>query len=376
MTQMHLDVAANSFDEWSRLREVIVGRAEHYTAHDVDTSWSLFYFENVAPVLKDDRSGGGLLPIPAQLVDELNEDIAGLVDALTGCGVRVLRPAAPGKEVDIASPLWTARATPPLNVRDQTIVLGNTIVETAPHIRARLFENDLLKPIFYRYFSAGSNWLSMPRPALGAGSLDQKYFLRLGVDVSRAIDAETSQGIDGLGLELVFDGAQCIRLGSDVLVNVANGNHELALRWLIDNLPHLRFHRLNAMADNHIDSIVVPLRPGLMLLRSPKFLPYLPAAMQSWEAIYPPEMTQPEPDYSDFGFVVPTASRYIDINVLSIDENTVVVNSHYPELIRELEMRGFTVVAVRHRHRRLFGGGFHCFTLDTVRDGGCEDYLN
>jgi len=130
------------------------------------------------------------------------------------------------------------------------------------------------------------------------------------------------------------------------------------------------------MADNHIDSIVVPLRPGLMLLRSPRYLQYLPAAMQSWEAIYPPPMSQPEPDYSDFGFVIPTASRYIDINVLSIDENTVVVNSHYPELVAVLEERGFTVVPVRHRHRRLFGGGFHCFTLDTVRAGGCEDYLS
>lgn len=376
MTQMQVEVAANSFDEWSPLREVVVGRAEHYTAHDVDTSWSLFYFENVAPVLASGSGGGGLLPIPSQLVDELNEDIAGLVYALAGCGVRVLRPAAPGKEVDIASPLWTARATPPLNVRDQTIVLGNTIVETAPHIRARLFENDLLKPIFYRYYRAGSNWLSMPRPALGAGALDAEYFHRQGVDVSRATDTDKAQGIDGLTLEMVFDGAQCIRLGRDVLVNVANNNHELALRWLADNLPQLRFHRLDAMADNNIDSIVVPLRPGVMLLRSPRYLDYLPAPMQSWEAIYPPPMVQPEPDYSDFGFVVPTASRYIDINVLSVNAETVIVNSHYPELIQTLEQRGFSVIPVQHRHRRLFGGGFHCFTLDTVREGGCEDYLS
>jgi glycine amidinotransferase len=368
---------ANSFDEWSPLREVVVGRAEHYTEHDTDFSWLLFYFENVAPVLDGYRAGRGLLPIPPQLVDELNEDIAALVDALTGAGVRVLRPAAPGKDVDIRTPLWDARATPPLNVRDQSIILGNTIVETAPHVRARLFENDLLKPIFYRYYNnRATNWLSMPRPALGTGCLDDAYFRRQGIDVSRAIDAEAAQSIDGLGLEMVFDGAQCIRLGRDVLVNVANRNHELALRWLRDNLPQLRFHVLDAMADSHIDSIVVPLRPGLMLLRSPRYLPYLPKAMQSWEVIYPPPMSEPEPDYSDFGFIIPTASRYIDINVLSVDENTVVVNSHYPELVAVLEKRGFTVVPVRHRHRRLFGGGFHCFTLDTVRDGGCEDYLS
>ena len=368
---------ANSFDEWTPLREVVVGRAEHYTEHHVDSSWRLFFFDNVAPILGNTGPSQPLLQIPEQLVDELNEDIAGLVDTLTSCGVTVLRPAAPGKAVDIRTPQWEARATPPLNVRDQTIILGNTIVETAPHVRARVFENDLLKPIFYRYYESGSNWLSMPRPALTRDSLDTAYFRRRGVDVSRAAEGETALSIDGLGLEMIFDGAQCMRLGRDVLVNVANVNHELALRWLRDNVPLLRFHLLDGIADNHIDSVVVPLRPGLLLLRSPQYLPYLPEAMQSWDVIYPPPTDESAfPDYSTFGFVVPIASRYIDINVLSVDEDTVIVNSHYPELIDLLEQHGFTVAPVRHRHRRLFGGGFHCFTLDTVRAGGCEDYMS
>ena len=364
---------ANSFDEWTQLGEVVVGRAEHYTAHDTDASFQLFFFDNVA--LDGGVTAPTLLPIPERLVDELNEDIAGLVDALADCGVTVLRPAAPGKDVDISSPHWDARATPPLNVRDQTIILGDTIVETAPHVRARIFENDLLKPVFCRYYAAGSNWLSMPRPALTRDSLDDAYFSRQGIDVSRATAGETALSIDGLGLEMIFDGAQCIRLGRDVLVNVANHNHELALRWLTDNIPQLRFHRLNGIADNHIDSVVIPLRPGLMLLRSPQYLRHLPKAMRSWDVIYAPETDESEfPDYGDFGFNI--ASRYIDINVLSVNESTVVVNSLYPELISLLEKRGFDVVPVRHRHRRLFGGGFHCFTLDTVRAGGCEDYLN
>lgn len=371
---MTSDPSANSFDEWTPLREVVVGRADHYNAHHIDASFQLFYFDNVAPTLDAGAPDQSLLRIPDQLVDELNEDIAGLVDALKECGVRVLRPAAPGKDVDIASPYWEARATPALNVRDQTIILGNTIVETAPHVRARIFENDALKPVFYRYYETGANWLSMPRPALTRDSLDTAYFSRQGIDISRAVGAESALGIDGLGLEMIFDGAQCMRLGRDVLVNVANHNHELALRWLQQNLPALRFHRLNAIVDNHIDSVVVPLRPGLMLLRSPEYLWQLPQTMQSWEVIYPPETDETAfPDYSDFGFNI--ASRYIDINVLSLDENTVVVNSHYPELIALLEKHGLTVVPVRHRHRRLFGGGFHCFTLDTVRTGGCEDYL-
>ncbi|MDR3031531.1 MAG: inosamine-phosphate amidinotransferase 1 [Kitasatospora sp.] len=360
------------FDDFPRLREVVVGRADHSTAHDADPTWRLFYYENVAPHLPD---GQRRLSIPQQIVDELNEDVTGFAEALAGCGVRVLRPSAPGKDVQVSSPWWSSGATPPLNVRDNAVILGDTIVETAPHIRGRVFENDHLKPHFNRYFEQGANWLSMPRPALAARSLDTAYFDRHGIDVTAAMAGEDAQSIDGLGLEMVFDGAQCVRLGRDVLVNVSNHNHVLAFQWLARNFPDLRWHRLPGIADNHVDSIVVPLRPGLMLLREPKYLELLPKAMRGWEAIYPPPSSVPEPDYDGFGFVIPTASRYIDINVLSIDENTVVVNSLYPELIEVLEQRGFTVVPVRHRHRRLFGGGHHCFTLDTVRDGGPEDYL-
>lgn len=364
----------NSFDEWSPLQEVVVGRADHYTAHHVDASFQLFYFDNVKPDV-DTATGQPLLPIPQQLVDELNEDVEGLAGALAACGVTVRRPAAPGKDVDIRSPYWDARATPALNVRDNTIILGETIVETAPHVRARIFENDQLKPLFYSYFHAGSRWVTMPRPALARGSLDTAYFEQQGIDVSHVTDADTALPLDGLGLELVFDGAQCMRLGRDVLVNAANRNHEMALRWLRDIIPGLRFHLLDGIADSHIDSVVVPLRPGLMLLRDPQYLAYLPESMRSWDVIYPPSMDESGfPDYSGFGFNI--ASRYIDMNVLSINESTVVVNSLYPELIRLLERRGFTVVPVRHRHRRLAGGGFHCFTLDTIRSGGCEDYLN
>ncbi|MFD8978568.1 inosamine-phosphate amidinotransferase 1 [Streptomyces sp. NPDC059564] len=375
MTKPQLDPptqGAHSFDDFTRLREVVVGRADHYTAHDADSSWRLFYYENVAPHLPD---GNRQLTIPQQIVDELIEDVTGFADALAGCGVRVLRPSAPGKDVQVSSPWWSSGATPPLNVRDNAVIVGETIVETAPHIRGRVFENDHLKQHFNRYFEQGSNWLAMPRPALAAHSLDTAYFERNGIDVTAAMADEHALPIDGLGLEMVFDGAQCVRLGRDVLVNVANHNHELAFQWLARTFPQLRWHRLPGIADNHVDSIVVPLRPGLMLLRDPKYLDLLPEAMRGWEAIYPPPSSVPEPDYDEFGFVVPTASRYIDINVLSIDESTVVVNSLYPELIKVLEQRGFTVVPVRHRHRRLFGGGHHCFTLDTVRDGGPEDYL-
>ncbi|MBB5866728.1 N-dimethylarginine dimethylaminohydrolase [Allocatelliglobosispora scoriae] len=69
-------------------------------------------------------------------------------------------------------------------------------------------------------------------------------------------------------------------------------------------------------------------------------------------------------------------SLYIDLNVLSVDTEQVLVNEQRTGLRRLLDAEGFTTIPVRHRHRRLFGGGFHCFILDTHRDGACDDYLS
>jgi glycine amidinotransferase len=369
----------HSFDEWSTLREVIVGSVAGYELHHLDVSFALFYFENIyAPLKKRTAvSGGGsqVVGIPPAIVAEAQEDLEELVATLRDFGATVFRPADLAAQGQIASPSWTSRSTPALNVRDQALILGSTILETAPHVRGRIFENDMLKPIFYRYFNAGSAWLSMPRPALANGSLDPSYFEGLGLDVQVALDLDDAQRIAGLGHEIIFDAAQCIRIGRDVLVNVANANHEMGYRWLRQVFGRqFRFHKVYQAADNHIDSVLAPLRPGVMLLRAPGFLAGLPPAMTRWDVIYPPEGSGASfPAYG--GDMLYIASRYIDTNVLSLDENTVIVNALYPELVRQLERRRFDVLPVRFRHGRLFGGGFHCVTLDCVRDGGMETYL-
>jgi glycine amidinotransferase len=369
--------SVHSYDEWSRLEEVVVGVADHYDQHHIDdVTFKVFHFNNIEPVLRQRRHRDAYLDIPPEVVRELNEDIEGMVAALEGFGVTVHRPERLDAGADIRTPFWSSRTTAALNVRDQTIVLGDTIVETAPHVRARIFENDYLKPIFYRYLRAGSAWVAMPRPALARGSLDFSYHGGKVQKVGDLLDDAGTRELGDLGYEMVFDGAQCIRLGRDVIVNVANENHRLGFEWLVAVFgDRFRFHRLDRMADSHIDSMIMPLRPGCLLLRSPEYLDYLPESLRKWDVIYAPDPGDARfPDYGDRGFNL--ASRFIDINVLCLDERTVMVNSLYPELVRLLDRSGFDVVPVRHRHRRLFSGGFHCFTLDCVRAGGCETYLD
>jgi len=108
--------------------------------------------------------------------------------------------------------------------------------------------------------------------------------------------------------------------------------------------------------------------------RAPRFFEMLPEPLQKWDIISPPEPTENIfPTYEEDDLIL--TSKCIDLNVLSIDEERVIVNALFPDLIKTLEKHGFTPIPVRHRHRRLFGGGFHCFTLDTVRQGSSEDYF-
>jgi glycine amidinotransferase len=176
-----------------------------------------------------------------------------------------------------------------------------------------------------------------------------------------------------VGVEMMFDAAQCLRFGRDMIANVSTANHAMACDWLERHLAgRIRVHRVHRLSGNHIDTMVLPLRPGTLLVRGEKVADLLPPALQKWDLIVPPAPDGASP-YDENDLIL--ASPYIDFNVLSISPDTVLVNAANTALIRTLERHRFTVVPVRHRHGRLFGGGLHCFTLDTVRAGEPEDYL-
>jgi glycine amidinotransferase len=378
----------NSYDEWSPLKEVVVGSPVSYEAQDLELSFKLF-FHDVAykefwyPSYKSEKKDIGRTKeqtparhISEKYLRELAEDVNGLVRTLEGLGVKVRRPMTLNNAFKFRTPYWEATTVPALNVRDQAIVIGNEIIETPPQIRARYFENDLLKPIFYHYFSMGARWTVMPRPIMADNSFDISYALgREGNPAIQEVYKQAPSEFD-VGFEMMIDAAQCIRFGKDIMVNVANENHEKGYQWLQMHLGDtFRLHKVYRLTDSHVDSIILPLKPGKLLLRAPKFRDQLPAPLRKWDVIYPPEPSENIfPQYEESELIL--TSKYIDLNVLSVDENKVLVNSAFPELAKVLESNGFTPIMVQHRHRRLFGGGFHCFTLDTVREGQLEDYFS
>lgn len=307
---------AHSYNEWSRLIEVVVGTVDSYPAPDAH-----------------DRPPSSKYCPSAKHIAELAEDIEEFVGALHRCAITVRRPAPASNTLDYSPESLATNRSPALHIRDQAIVLGDEIVEAPPWAPSRLFENQQLNPIFYEYFMAGAKWTAMPRPQM-----------------TETVDS-------ALGADPTLDATQCLRFGKDVLVNIGTQNHMQDTRWLRRHLKGVfRFHIMELQGGNRIDSLVSPLRPGALLVGNPDIAAQLPEPLRKWETIFAPD-------------AVP------GINVFSIDESTVIVNSLSPELISTLEAHRFTVVPVRQRHCQLFGGGFHRFTLDTVRAGKQEDYF-
>lgn len=356
----------NSYDHWSPLKEVIVGNCFNANIPALDLSFKLFFHNNSYYYYATDDYGEPI--IRKQYVEELTEDVEGLVNTLESLDIKVFRPRQLNKIYKFSSPYWESTCVPALNVRDQCIVLGNELIETSPLVRCRYFENDLLKDIFYHYFLNGSKWTVMPKPIMTDNSFDVSE-----MDMSCSYSFEKSEF--DCGFEMMIDGPQCVKFGKDILVNVSNRNHLLGFMWLKKHLEgRFRLHKLHNIASNHLDSYIVPLKAGVLLLREPSCGEQLPEPLKKWKIIYPPEPKEDIfPNYDTK--TLKLTSKYIDCNVLSIDGDKIIVNSLYPEFIKVLEKNGFTPIPVRHRHRRIFGGGFHCFTLDTVRDGGQENYF-
>ena len=141
----------------------------------------------------------------------------------------------------------------------------------------------------------------------------------------------------------------------------ASGN-QAAYNWLCDQFPEVEIELCNFYAGVHIDSTIVPLREGLVMLNAARVnLDNCPKVFDGWQKIWVGDVVA-----QDF-YQYPYASKWIALNMLVLDPHTVIVDRHQTQLIRTLEQHKFTVIPLELRHSRTLGGGFHCVTLDLHR---------
>ena len=305
----------NSCNEWDPLEAIVVGEASNANWPYTDP---VFAREMANSSWKESHPPAG--PVAQHIIDQANRELDTLCEVLLNYGATVYRP----KPMDFVEEQGLYNYCP----RDRLLVAGNTIVDVNMMYTCR---NQEIKN-YYRLLADAQNIFTMPR----------------------------DQG-------MVLDAANICRLGDTWLfLESASGNIR-AHEWLQSKFPKIKIELCNFYAGVHIDSTITPLREGLVMLNASRVTPQnCPKAFHDWEKIWvTDDMIVPQ-DFDNF----PYASKWITMNMLVLDPNTVIIDAAQTQLINILKSKGIDSIPLTLSHSRTLGGGFHCVTLDTRRKHG------
>jgi scyllo-inosamine-4-phosphate amidinotransferase 1 len=300
----------NSYDEWSPLKKIVVGSA-------TDANWPVmdpvFSKESEKTTWTETPVPSG--PVPQRIIEEANEDLDILATTLMSLGVEVVRPDPLNFQVHDGMYNYCPR--------DRLLVYGSTIVNPAMMYPCR----DMELQCYHDIVDQAEHYYFMPRH-------------------------------EGMTL----DAANVCRLGDKMLfLESASGNRK-AYDWLCQQFPDVKIELCNFYAGVHIDSTIVPLREGLVMLNASRVtFETVPKVFDGWQKIWVNDVVAQ-------GFhEYPYASKWIAMNMLVVDPHTVICDADQTELIKTLKSYRFEVIPLRLRQSRTLGGGFHCVTLDLVR---------
>lgn len=376
----------NSHNEWDTLKAAIVGTVEGFKP-GVEMPEAIGASFDKAIVLAQQA-------FPNWYLDEVAEDLEGLCQILRDAGVTVLRPQWGERTAEFATPNWAAAGFDIYNVRDLHIVFGNTLVASAPSSRFRHFEALALHDLFYdNFFKESFRWICAPMPRLKGKYLHEIQRPQTGLENrEEELHGQLSGGLKETfhcldDREIIFDAANIIRVDRDILFLVSCTGNLKAVQWLSSVLGHeYTVHVTHAYRSSHLDSTILPLRHGTVLLNGARVSESTcPELFKKWDKIYFTDVASvPEPELEFHRSTrLPTynqlsqmgvdsglnhiSSPWAGLNVLSISPDTVLIHDQQTSLIRELERKRFTVIPVRMRHCYTMLGGLHCTTLDVVR---------
>jgi glycine amidinotransferase/scyllo-inosamine-4-phosphate amidinotransferase 1 len=302
----------NSCNEWDPLEAVIVGSA---TTANWPMTDPVFAEEARTSLWKESPAPSG--PVPQLIVDQANRELDILSETLARNGATVYRP----KPMDFVAVGGMYNYCP----RDRLLVAGDTVVDCNMMYPCRNQEIDN----YPRLLTEARQVLTMPR----------------------------DQG-------MTLDAANICRLGDTWLFLESASGNRAAYEWLCEQFPSITIEMVNFYAGVHIDSTITPLREGLVLLNASRVNESnCPRALKDWEKIWVTEdMIVPQSFYQ-----YPYASKWIALNMLALDPETVIIDAAQKELITILKKHGIDSIPLTLSHSRTLGGGFHCVTLDTRR---------
>lgn len=350
----------NSWNEWDPLAEVIVGSARG--AADIG------YEPALSPYFRPGDAGRSFRgqSIPSVLLDEAERQLDNFATLLARLGITVRRPDPVDHAVAAATPDWQiagghACACP----RDTLLVIGDEIIEAPMAQRARWFEFRAYRTLITEYFRGGARWTAAPKPLMR----DDLY------TEPAAYPFDFAHGSSLREIEPVFDAASFARFGRDIFWRPDLVSNQFGADWLQRHLgADFRVHRIGfrEVLPTHIDTTLVPVRPGIVLVNPSR--PCTDGQLKlftdnDWQLIEAPASVRSGPSPSR------DVSNWISMNILMLDQRTVVVEAAEEPMMALLRSLGCEVIPCPFDRVYAFGGGFHCATADIRRDGTLQSYF-
>ena len=353
-----------SHTEWDLLEEVVVGIVD-------DARFPPWHpaLEPVLPAHQHDtfrRHAGE--EFPAELVKAADAELEELVRVLEGEGVTVRRPEALPQDQPYATPAWTSTGMYAAMPRDALLVVGDQIIECPMAWRSRYYENLAYRPLIKEYFHGGARWAAGPKPELTDAQYDLEWTDPGEGAPARLVVTE---------FEPTFDAADFLRFGRDIIGQRSNVTNDFGIEWLrrcLGDEYRVRIMDFDDAHPMHIDATIMPLKPGLMLVnpeRAPRALAerMKRSLFKGWDLVEVPRPVMPD-DHCLY-----MTSKWINMNVVSIDEERVLVEAEDAPMAKFFKNLGLKPIPVPFRHFNTFGGSFHCATCDVRRVGGYDTFL-
>lgn len=317
-------------NEWGNLKKIIVGIVDNSKVPSMDFSLRTVNYSHLSDV-----SGVKNGMYPTQVIEETKEDLEKFVSFLTSIGVEVVRP-------EDTDPLYYNYCP-----RDSVLTYKDLSIATPMSLIQR--KNEWLS--YKQHLSTEIIDLSVDH---------KKTLYNLNCIKNPKILAINES-------EPAFDAANVIKSNDDLLYLVSNSGNKAGaflLQKVIGSRGKVRLLE-NVYSYMHIDSTIAFLREGLALVNPQRIKDksQLPHPFNKWEIIFAPDPVDigHYPEYCN-------SSKWINVNLLSINENLVVLEEHQTNLRSILKKYNIESQMLPLRHSRTLGGCFHCITLDLIRD--------
>lgn len=350
----------NAHTEWDLLQEVIVGTPKNAFFSFWDPIDKFVYSE--AELAEIEQYLTLHQPYPEDYIEAANRALNRFVGILEAEGVIVRRIEEVEHRRKFSTPDWeTMGGFCTANPRDSFIVIGDEIIEAPMCSRSRYFETQAYRKLLGEYIRNGAHLVSAPKPLLRDALYNPDY---------AAEDSSTRYVLTNV--EPVFDAADFVRCGRDIIGQLSHVTNQAGVDWLQRHIgDQYKIHLIQSLDPKpaHIDTTLVPLAPGKLLV-NPSFVDTnaLPEIFKSWEIVIAPEpipyRTQPR-----------LMSDWISINMLILGDRRMIVEERQEPLMRTLKEHGFQPIPCAFEDYYPFIGGFHCATLDIRRQGELQSYF-